>query len=112
VLRFGRFAKTTGQTWKYRLWQVATVAAIAVSLAFFSLWNGNPAGLPEGMTIALYFLICVFWIIWWAAAIRCPSCGSRIGWYQMRHGSANEAPTRFLGVSVCPACGFDPPGDA
>jgi len=63
VLRFGRFAKTTGQTWKYRLWQVATAAAIAVSLAFFSLWNGNPAGLPEGLTIALYFLVCVFWIV-------------------------------------------------
>jgi CubicO group peptidase (beta-lactamase class C family) len=42
---------------------VATAAAIAVSLAFFSLWNGNPAGLPEGLTIALYFLVCVFWIV-------------------------------------------------
>ena len=108
LFRLGRFAKETGQSWKYRVWIATTVAALIISAAFFSLWNGNPARLPEGLTIGLYFPICVFWFVWWAAAIRCPSCGVRIGWYQMKRGSANDAAARIAMTGVCPACGFDP----
>ncbi len=103
-----RFAKATGQLWKYRVWQAASVAAVGISVAFFSLWRGNPAQLPEGLTIALYFPICVFWFGWWAAAIRCPACRKRPAWYQMRHGHAQDATARILAARVCPACGFDP----
>ena len=102
------FAKLTGQLWKYRLWQAASVAAVLISLAFFSLWNGNPAQLPEGVTIALYLPICIVWFAWWAAAIRCPACGQCPVWYQMRHGHARDATTRILTSAVCPACRFDP----
>ena len=91
------------------MWLAATVAAILISAAFFSLWNGNPIVLPEGVTIGLYFTICVFWFVWWAAAIRCPSCGVRIGWYQMNHGSAGDAAARIAATGACPACGFEPP---
>jgi hypothetical protein len=108
VFKFARFANATGQRWKYRVWLAATVAAIAISGAFLSLWNGNPARLSEGFTIALYFTVCIFWFVWWAAAIRCPSCRVRIGWYQMNRGSARDAAARFAMTGVCPACGFDP----
>lgn len=108
MFRFGAFATATGQRWKYQVWLVATVAAVLVSVAYFSLWNGNPMGLPEGVTIGLYFPICVFWFVWWAAAIRCPSCGVRIGWYQMNRGSAGDAAARIAATGLCPACGFEP----
>ncbi len=49
------FAKLTRQLWKYRVWQVAFVLAGLVSIAFFSLWRGNPAHLPKGVTTALTF---------------------------------------------------------
>jgi predicted RNA-binding Zn-ribbon protein involved in translation (DUF1610 family) len=62
--------------------------------------------LPEGLTIALYFTICIFWFVWWAAAIRCPTCGIRIGWYQMNRGSAGDVATRMAMTGSCPACGF------
>ena len=106
----GRFANATDQRWKYRVWLGATLVAILVSVAFFSLWQGNPVGLPVGPTIAVYFPVCVFWFAWWAAAIRCPACGIRIGWYHMSHGSASDAVDRIAAVEVCPACGFVPPG--
>jgi len=102
------FARLTGQLWKYRVWQVATVLAVVMSVAFFSLWRGNPAGLREGMTTALYFPICLFWFVWWATAIRCPACGQSPVWYQMRHGKADDATARILTGTTCPACGFDP----
>ena len=108
MFRLGRFASATGQRWKYRIWLAATAAAVIVSVAFFSLWNGNPAGLPEGLTIGLYFPICIFWFAWWAAAIRCPSCGIRIGWFQMNRGPAGDAVARIVSTGVCPACGFAP----
>jgi hypothetical protein len=111
VFQFGKFASATGQRWKYRIWLVATLAAVIISGAFFSLWNGNPAGLPEGLTTGLYFLVCIFWFVWWAAAIRCPSCGIRIGWYQMNRGSAGDAAARIAMTAVCPACGFEPSVD-
>jgi len=110
VFRIGKFAYATRQGWKYRVWRVASVAAVLVSLAFFSLWNGNPAGLPEGLTTALYFPICIFWFVWWAAAIRCPACSIRIGWYQMNRGSASDASARIMMSGACPACGFEPSG--
>jgi ABC-type nickel/cobalt efflux system permease component RcnA len=42
VFRIGRFASATGQRWKYRVWLATTVAALAVSVAFFSLWRSEP----------------------------------------------------------------------
>jgi hypothetical protein len=103
-----KFARATGQLWKYRVWQVATVAAVMISVAFFSLWRGNPAQLPENLTMALYFPICIFWFAWWAAAIRCPACGVRPAWYQMRRGHAQDVVDRISASNVCPACGHDP----
>jgi hypothetical protein len=73
VFKLASFANATGQGWKYRVLIAALLAAVGISVAFFSLWNGNPAGLPQGLTIALYIPICIFWFVWWAAAIRCPS---------------------------------------
>lgn len=108
MFRIGRFASATGQRWKYRVWLAATAAAIAVSVAFFSLWRGNPAGLPVGLTTAVYFPVCIFWFAWWAAAIRCPACGVRIGWYHMNHGSASDATERITMADKCPACRFVP----
>lgn len=55
MFRIGRFASATGQRWKYQVWLATTAAAIAVSAAFFSLWRGNPADLPVGLTTAVYF---------------------------------------------------------
>jgi hypothetical protein len=103
-----RFADGTGQLWKYRVWQVASLAAAIITVAFMSLWRGNPARLPEGLTIALYFPICIFWFAWWVSAIRCPGCGASPVWYQMRHGRADDAVDRIMGYHVCPACRYDP----
>jgi hypothetical protein len=108
MFRLAKFAHATGQRWKYRVWVAATAAAIIISVAFFSLWSGNPARLPEGLTTALYFPVCIFSFVWWAAAIRCPSCHVRIGWYQMNSGSASDAAARIVLTGTCPACGFDP----
>jgi len=108
VFRLAGFAAATGQRWKYLIWLIATGVAVIVSAAFFSLWNGNPAHLPQGLTIAIYFPVCIFWFVWWATAIRCPSCGVRIGWYQMNHGSAGDAGARIAMTGACPACGFAP----
>lgn len=105
-----QFAKHTGQIWKYRVWQVASVAAVAISVAFFSLWSGNPARLPEGLTTALYFPLVIFWFAWWAVAIRCPACREPPAWHQMRHGHASDEATRLFSITVCPACGFNPTG--
>ena len=52
MFRLAKFANATGQRWKYRVWVAATAAAIIISVAFSSLWSGNPARLPEGLTIA------------------------------------------------------------
>jgi hypothetical protein len=71
----GAFCAATGQRWKYFLLHVTGVAAGAGTVAFVSLWSGNPAGLPLGPTGIAYFLVCAFWAAWWAAAIRCPACG-------------------------------------
>jgi hypothetical protein len=106
VFQLARFADATGQRWKYRVLIAAMIAALCISVAFFSLWNGNPAGLRDDITIALYIPICIFWLVWWAAAIRCPSCGIRIGWYQMNRGSASDVATRMAMTGSCPACGF------
>ena len=104
----GRFANATGQRWKYRVGLAATAAAITISVAFFSLWRSNPADLPVGLTTAIYFPVCTFWFVWLAAAIRCPACGTRIGWYHMNHGSASDATERITMANTCPACGFVP----
>jgi hypothetical protein len=103
-----QFAKHTGQLWKFRVWQILTVGAVLSSVAFFSLWQGNPAHLPEGITTAVYFPVCVIWFIWWAAAIRCPACGAPPVWYRMNHGNAGSFQLRVAGSSLCPNCGFDP----
>jgi hypothetical protein len=108
VTLIGRFAIATGQRWKYRVWLAATAAAFAVSVAFFSLWRANPAGLSVGLTTAIYFPVVLFWFVWWAAAIRCPDCGLRIGWYHMTHGPARDATERISMADHCPACGFAP----
>ena len=108
MFQIGRFADSTGQGWKHKVWLAATGAAIAVSVAFFSLWLGNPARLSEGPTTAVYFPICIFWFVWSAAAIRCPACGIRIGWYHMNHGSSSDASARIAMSAICPACGFTP----
>ena len=105
----GKFANATGQRWKYQVWLGTTLGASLVSLAFFSLWQGNPAGLPVGLTTAVYFPTCIFWFVWWAAAIRCPACNVRLGWYHMNHGSSNDAVERIADAQACPACGFVPP---
>lgn len=103
-----QFSKHTGQIWKHRVCQVAFVGAVVASVAFLSLWNGNPARLPEGLTILLYFPVTIFWFAWWAFAIRCPTCGEAPVWHQMRHGDASDAVARIMAITVCPACGFDP----
>ena len=104
----GKFANATGQRWKYLVWLGTTLAAVLMSVAFFSLWRGNPLGLPMGPTTAVYFPVCLFWFAWWAVAIRCPACGIAIGWYHMSHGSATDAVDRIVTAEACPACGFVP----
>lgn len=108
MLPLGRFAALTGQRWKYGVSQAATVAAGIGTIAFLSLWSGNPAHLPAGLTMAIYFVIGIFAFVWWSAAVRCPSCGVRIGWYHMNRGSASDAWARIDATAMCPACGFDP----
>jgi hypothetical protein len=106
VFQFGRFTSATGQRWKYRIWLVATLAALIISGAFFSLWNGNPAGLPEGLTTGLYFLVCIFWFVWWAAAIRCPfvryshQLVPDEPWFGRTCGGANRYDRRMSGLRV------------
>jgi hypothetical protein len=103
-----QFAKETGQQWKVRIWLVLTAAALLASAAFFSLWQGNPAGLPEGITIAVYFPICVLWFVWWAAAIRCPVCRQRPVWHQMTHARVSDFEQSILTIAAWPSCGFNP----
>jgi hypothetical protein len=103
-----RFARATGQRWKYVILLGTTVVALVLTLAHWSLWNGNPAHLPGVLTGSLYFAVGIFWFVWWAAAIRCPSCGIRVGWYHMNHGSSQDAIARILMTETCPACGFTP----
>jgi len=102
------FAQLTGQTWKYRVWQVLTVAAGLVMIALFSLWQGNPLHLPEGLTTGVFFLVCIPWFIWYAAAIKCPKCGRSPTWYHMTHGRASSVERRLDSTVTCPMCGFNP----
>jgi len=102
------FARATGQLWKVHVRQILTVAAVAMTLGFFSLWLGNPLHLPLGLTVASYFTICGVWFFWYAAAIRCPKCGRSPAWHQMTHGSAGDWQARLATTSACPVCGFDP----
>lgn len=102
------FAAATGQRWKYRVRCVALAAAVVASAAFFSLWIGNPLGLPGGVTTGIYFAIAIFAFAWDAAAIRCPSCGVRVVWHHMTHGSALAAEFRISMTRECPSCGFNP----
>src|SRR5690606_3295503 len=102
------FASATGQRWKLAVLVVLTCVVLALTVAFLSLWNGNPADLPEVMTTFVYLSAGVFWFAWWAAAIRCPSCGIRIGWYSMGRGAHGERVAGGGAAGVCPHCGFDP----
>lgn len=103
-----QFAKATGQFWKYSVWVELTVAEVLVTLAFFSLWRGNPLHLPEGLTTGAFFIIALVWFIWLAVAIRCPKCGKSPAWYQMTHGKARTYGDRILATTACPSCGFNP----
>jgi len=105
-----KFAEATGQFWKYRIWQVLTAAAFLITIAFFSIFRGNPAHLPEGPMLAAYFPICITWFVWYASAIRCPSCKNSPAWYQMTHGRAGDTHQRVEVTISCPACGFNPLG--
>jgi hypothetical protein len=102
------FAIATGQLWKYRVEQLLTVATGLETIAFFSIFQGNPAHLPEGLVEAAYFPICILWFIWSASAVRCPSCGKSPTWYQMTHGQAGNTQQRVDATTTCPSCGFNP----
>ena len=103
------FAEGTGQSWKYVVLKMLTIAAIIVSIAFFSIFRGNPAHLPEGVTVLIYFSICTLWIVWGMAAIKCPSCGVRPMWYRATHQVPVD-PTKQRGIGGCPSCGLSPVG--
>lgn len=96
------FAAATGQRWKYLVRRVAIAAAGIASAAFFSLWIGNPLDLPEGVMTGTWFAILIFYFAWDAAAIRCPSCGVRVVWHHMTHGSALAAEFRITMTRECP----------
>jgi hypothetical protein len=102
------FAAATGQLWKYRVCQALGAAAVLVSVAFFSLWRGNPWNLPFGLTVGLYFPICTVAFVWWAAALTCPKCSRRPVWYQMNHGGHRSFGARVAATDSCPVCGYDP----
>jgi hypothetical protein len=104
------FSRATGQLWKLRVWMGLTALMTIITVAFFSLWMGNPFNLPELVVSAFFFVTSFICFGWWAAAITCPRCGHRPVWHHMRHGSFDTFKERFLGVSTCPTCGFDPRG--
>lgn len=106
-----RFAALTGQRWKFNVWLVLGLAFVAATVAFFSIWRGNPAGLPVAITSVTYLLLGIVCLAWWAAAIRCPKCGKRPVWFQMTNGNALDFPHRLTLTGACPACGFDPGKD-
>jgi hypothetical protein len=104
-----QFAQATGQAWKHRIRNGLFVAAIAAMLALFSVFRwGNPLGLSDDWTMAVFFLVLPVFCVWNAVAIRCPRCGKAPAWYHMTHGSFRGAGTRAEVVRSCPACGFDP----
>ncbi|MDP1833276.1 MAG: hypothetical protein Q8K67_14565 [Geothrix sp.] len=102
------FAHQTGQGWKYSLWVVLTWLAIILTFAFSSLWSGNPLKLPEAITTGTYFIIAIFWLLWWAAAIRCPECKKSYAWYYMNKGSHSDLLARQEASPSCPSCGYSP----
>lgn len=77
-------------------WQIGFVATVIITVAFFSIWQGNPLHLPMGLARLIYFPTAIFWATWSAAAIVCPACGVRIGWYQARHGTGGPRPRNSL----------------
>jgi hypothetical protein len=104
----GEFAQLTGQRWKNRLTWILFFAQALALIAFTSLWRGNPAHLPLGPTMAIYFGLAIAWFVSFAAAVRCPSCGRSPNWYliSQKPGSAGE--DRLPRGRGCPWCGFVP----
>jgi len=103
-----KFAEATGQLWKYKVWQILTAASMIITFARFGLGQNSFAHMPEGMMIALYFLICTAWFIWWATAIRCPQCKKSPSWYQMTHAKLSSFQAAEKATTTCPICGFAP----
>ena len=102
------FAGLTGQLWKYRVLQVLFIVALIITVAFLTLWNGNPANLPEVTVTAVYIAVSVVWGIWLMAAIQCPACRVRVVWHHFNHGRHQEAVTRAFATVMCPCCSYDP----
>ena len=102
------FATKTSQLWKYKVWLTLSALAIIITIAFYSLWNGNPIHLPEVPTVLAYFAICITWFCWWAFAIRCPECGKCYAWHYMNSGNFSNMLIRQESSTKCPSCGFEP----
>lgn len=102
------FAFLTNQSWKYRVSQGLTAAALLMTMAETSLWVGNPLQLPLGPTVLVFFAVCIPWFLWWAFAVKCPNCGKSPSWYHMTHGPARNAEDRIEGSVICPWCEFNP----
>ena len=106
------FATETGQRWKLRVSSILSIALVALTAGFISLWGNNPLGLPIWPTAAAYLITGIVGFLWWTRAIICPRCGKSPSWYQMRHGSFHTFPSRLAGTSTCPSCGFTPGGQS
>jgi hypothetical protein len=100
------FPKVTGQLWKYRVWQALYYLTGLGCVAVFSVWIGNPADLPRGLTLEIAILIGSFWLYWWIKAIRCPRCKGSPVLYHIQHLELGD--TEIAAAEECPICGFDP----
>jgi hypothetical protein len=66
--------------------RVLLYAAVIVSVAFLSLWMGNPARLSIRPVSIFYVTILIAWFTWKAVAICCPECNASLAWFAMTHG--------------------------
>jgi hypothetical protein len=102
----GTWIRDTGQAWKVKvLWvflplTILTVAPRHSILLMFDV--------PLRVVDLGGFVLGVATFVWIAAAIRCPHCRQRIGYWYMKNTTPLEWFTAFLGLQRCPVCDFAP----
>lgn len=97
----------TGQQWK--LFILYALTGLGVLTALAGMFPAVRHLLVEDRDLFLSLApgIGAVWFGWLAFAFRCPACGTRTGWWYVKHKGITEWFTAFVSAEQCPGCGSD-----
>lgn len=93
----------TGQRWKAVL-AYLLLAAWGFQFARY-VADINRSRDPDLRLFFVFLVLGIAGLAWLAAAIRCPICRCRVGWYWMRHAPVSVWMTALHRSEHCPCCG-------